>query len=166
MFRVDWSKIAWHCTRDWMVLIIKTAACLSAELLEKIQVDDSKIKSLGLPGGFKKKLEELNKEVKEYNDYLLDSKLTKLKKDVKKFSMEKVSPYIKEDYIAKPTDSDNDNSTSGSESSGSDRGDDRQSYPRKNRGGRPRGSFSNPWQTFSHYPPQPLHPFHPQLMGH
>ena len=121
---MNWSKVAWHCTRDWLVLIIKTATRLSDDFLVKIQEEENRIKYLGLPGNFKKKLDELNKEVKEFYDHLLNSKINKLRKDVKKFSLERTFPYTKSDYTPESRAEENagsDNQSTGSDSSGSDR---------------------------------------------
>ncbi|XP_069077653.1 uncharacterized protein [Pleurodeles waltl] len=48
---------------------------------------------------FKKKLEEANKEMAEYKEMLMQSKIKKLQKDLKRFSKEKVYPYITDEYI-------------------------------------------------------------------
>ena len=122
IFRKEWALISWRCTRDLMVLIIKTANRLSEELLGQIQNLEQKLKGLG---PYKKKLEEINKEVKEYKDYLLQAKITKLKKDITKFSLEKIYPYTKEDYVPKwkeDNGSESDTLSSDGHSSGSNSG--------------------------------------------
>ena len=151
VFRLDWSKISWHCTRDWIVLIIKTATRLSDALLIQIQTLESQIKSMGIPAIFKKKLEELNQNITEFKDYLLQSKIKKLKKDVKNFTLEKLHPYTSKDYVISitSTGSQDSDSVSSEGSTGSSDSYRAQGYSKN------RGRFRGP--RFYHNQ-QPLNP--------
>ena len=160
-FRLDWSKISWHCTRDWIILIIQTAQRISDDLLNQIKTLEGQIKSLTVPSQYKTQLDNLNREISDFKDYLLQQKVTKLKKDVKKFSLEKVYPYTKTDYAPSNVSSvdsfssiDSSDSGSGSESNNTYRG-------RRQGRGRNRGKGNNRGFPYLHnFPPQPMTNYH------
>ena len=92
VFKKDWSLISWHCTRDWLVLIIKTATCLSEELKIEIHTIEVRLKANQTIVSFKKRLEELNRNMSEFETTLKNSKIVKLKRDIAKFSHKRVYP--------------------------------------------------------------------------
>ena len=98
-FKKDWSLVSWHCTRDWIVLIIKTATRLCNDLKIEISTIEVRLRASQAFVGIKNRLEELNKSMEEFETTLRNSKIVKLHKDIKKFSRERVYPYIREDYI-------------------------------------------------------------------
>ena len=158
-FRLDWSKISWHCTRDWIILIIQTAKRISDDLLNQIKVLEGKIKSLSVPSQYKIQLEKLNLEIGEFKDYLLQQKVTKLKKDVKKFSIEKVYPYTKVDYVPSSigTYDDSFSSADGSDSGSGGEGSNNNNRGRRQGRGRNRGrgNYRGTFHQFN-YPSHPI----------
>lgn len=145
-FRKDWSLIAWKCTRDWLSLIINSAK-ISDALLVQIHISENNLKTLIQHTVFKKKLEETNIEVNEYKDYPARSKINKLQKALKRFSRERVYPYVSDEYAKQketqntkrntPNRRDTDSSSSGSESSDND-------YRPRSRGDGSTGGQHNP----------------------
>ena len=78
IFRRDWAAIAWRCTDDWLVLIIKTAKRLSEKLEGEIKISEDLLKTTIDIRSFKKRLEEINSNMTEYRDYLTSTKIKKL----------------------------------------------------------------------------------------
>ena len=164
-FKKDWSLVSWHCTRDWIILIIKTATRLANDLKEEIETIEIRIRSNQSLSDLKKRLEELNKEMSNFESSLKTSKVNKLKRDVAAFSLEKVYPYTHRDYVApkgqRPFgDSDlSDTSTvsDSSNSSGEDSGARQFRRPR----GRARGRM---WHDYSSVPFYPQYPYMPPYM--
>lgn len=175
VFVKDWSLIAWRCTRDWLILIITTAKRIADAILVEIQILEGQIKTTLTTKRFEKQLEDSNKANKEYKDPIFLAKIEKFKKDLAKFSHEKVYPYTSDNYT--PTDTNKPKHTAGSsyatssetESSGSESGDN--SQPRgRGRGNRPNRRYNNRgnmYQTGSWWPPAPWgYPQFPPPMSH
>ena len=81
-------------------MIIKTATRLANDLKEEIETIEIRIRSNQSLGDLKKRLDELNKEMSSFEATLKTSKVNKLKRDVAAFSLERVYPYTKKDYVA------------------------------------------------------------------
>ena len=164
-FKKDWSLVSWHCTRDWIILIIKTATRLANDLKEEIETIEIWIRSNQSLGDLKKRLDELNKEMSNFEATLKTSKVNKLKRDVAAFSLERVYPYTKKDYVAprgqRPfVDSEfSDTSTlsDSSNSSGDESGVRQFRRPR----GRARGRG---WNDYTNVPFYPQYPYMPPFI--
>ncbi|XP_078506971.1 uncharacterized protein LOC144767397 [Lissotriton helveticus] len=167
----DWSSISWKCTLDYLVLIVKTAKRLSEALLAEIQTCEQELKRNINPLIYKKRLDEITKELEENQEFLMQNKLQKLAKDVKKFSQERMHPYSKEDYTVAETGSDADStggSSNGSEGSYEQQTTRRGSYNPRYRGPRRgnrnnRGNRGNRWQKPPFFQGNPM-PFFQQYM--
>ena len=77
-FKKDWSLISWYSTRDWLALIIKTATRLSDELEVEIQTIEIRLRANQATVGFKKRLEEMNRNMSEFKVTHRNSQITKL----------------------------------------------------------------------------------------
>ena len=154
-FKKDWSLISWHCTRDWLILIIKTATRLSKEMGEEIQTIEIRLRSNQPLGDLKKRLEDLNKEMRDFEITLKESKLHKLRKDVDNFKHERIYPYTSKDYNKRGeryhTESENSDDSNLSDSSSSG------SFSSK-RGGRQFDQQQTQQTFWQPYPPFPLQP--------
>ncbi|XP_078541920.1 uncharacterized protein LOC144827513 [Lissotriton helveticus] len=177
----NWALIAWRCTRDWLILIIKTAKKTADALLIEIQVLEGQINAAIRPVIYKKNLDEANKTNKEYRDNILLNKVEKFKKDLARFSMESAYPYLSDTYVAPTTNSKGRRYGSNYSSSGSDSGSSDQGNPNagpnfstrgrgfQRRANRGRGAqqYPNPGQW---WPPGPWNyhqgPMGPPPMGH
>ena len=150
------------------MLIIKTATRLSDELKIEIHTIEVRLKANQTIVSFKKRLDELNKNMLEFEATLKNSKIVKLKRDIAKFSHERVYPYIKKDYInpndpegrGPQTDSSDGAGTSDSGSSNEEYGgrDSNMRRPRRNRRGRnwgPPAPFYPPVHQGPFYGPPP-----------
>lgn len=170
-FKRDWSLISWKCTRDWLVLIVKTATKLTQELKIEITQLEVKIKSYLSPAALKKRLEELNQEMTEFECTLKKNKYKKHKKDTENFTHERIYPYIKKDHVSKNQNNDQDTDMSDTSSNGSNssrnsnqstRGGTQFSGRGYPRGGRGWGPYQGPPPFmqgppgFMQYPPGPV----------
>lgn len=182
-FLRDWSLIAWRCTRDWLILIISTAKRVADALLVEIQTLEGQIKATVSHIIFKKSSDDSNKTNREYKDNILSSKIDKFRKDLAKFTLEKVYPYTKADYVppqfsrrGRKLGSDYSSTDSDStEGEGSGRDTARNSGRRGNRGRGRRGMGGQQYQQGPWWPPAPwgfqqvpgyppMPPFPPQNM--
>ena len=102
-FRKAWAHISWKCTIDWLILIVKTAERLAAQLLIKIEATERHLKTTVSNTAFKSKLAEINKEIKDNETYLLQQKANKLHKDIKNFKFEKIFPYSTDEFTPPKT---------------------------------------------------------------
>lgn len=162
-FRKDWAAIAWHCTHDWIVLILKTALRLSEKIQVEIQVTESHMKTTIT--GFKKKLDELNKEMTDYKDNLTQQKVQKFHKDLKRFSYTKAYPYSDPEFTPQSKEEDTSDASSNASSNTSNSSINSGGSNSKPRG-RGRGRGQGNW---SHYAPVPMQGppdpyYHPQNM--
>ena len=89
----DWSLISWHCTRDWLVLIIKTATRLDDELKTESKTIEIRLHSCQTIKDLKTRLDQLNKEMSDFEITLKQSKVNKLSTDISRFTLENVYPY-------------------------------------------------------------------------
>ncbi|XP_069083443.1 zinc finger protein 91-like [Pleurodeles waltl] len=97
-FRKDWAQIAWKCTRDWLVLIINTSRRLADTITIQINSLEGTLRTTVTLAAFKTRLAEINTELNETKVFLTNQKITKLQKDITRFSREKVYPYTLEDF--------------------------------------------------------------------
>ena len=158
IFRKDWAAIAWRCTRDWLVLIIKTAKRLADQLEIQIKISEDLLRTSIDIRQFKKKLEEITNNLSEFKEFLTNTRIERLRKDMKRFSYEKVYPYSSLDFevpIDKDQDfSDLDTNTSGSDHSDNEEFDKRSRSNNRSRNRRRGRSWSRHWSDNSHFVPQ------------
>lgn len=166
-FKRDWSLISWHCTRDWLVLMIKTATRISQEQKVAIQRLEVQLKTYQSTSVLKKRLEELNQEMNEFETMLKKSKYNKLKKDKERFTHEKAYPYTRDDYVSKNYNSDRDSDTFDASSTGSNLS--RDYLPRNQRGNQRYSSPYNPrqrgWGNYQGPPVFQPYQYGPSPMG-
>lgn len=101
-FVETWTFIANRCSRDWLLLIIETAQ--ATLIIEKVELDEMerKLKDNTTVEDAKLKLEEIQKDLDSYKDYLINKKSNKFRKDLNQYKPELVYPYLQKDYFERP----------------------------------------------------------------
>ncbi|KAJ1158124.1 hypothetical protein NDU88_010818 [Pleurodeles waltl] len=91
-------QIAKRCARDWMILIVETAKEVVVVLNQEMLELEEKLRCMNKLEEAKKKLEEINAELHDFEDYWMKKKTDKLKKDTRWYTQEKAYLYLISNY--------------------------------------------------------------------
>lgn len=101
-FKESWTLIANRCSRDWMLLIIETAQAIIIIEREEIETLEKQLNESTALEDAKKILDEIKEDISGYQEYMINKKTNKLRKDTANYKNESVYPYIQKGYYDQP----------------------------------------------------------------